>query len=61
MPIVGYIEIGAKGLSLQVYLFFLLFRATPVAYGSSQARGRIEAVDASLRHSHSSGGSELHL
>ena len=31
-------------------LFFCLFRATPVAYGGSQARGQIRAVAASLRH-----------
>ena len=41
--------------------FFLLFRAAPVAYGSSQARGRIEAVAAGLCHHHSNAGSEPHL
>ena len=30
---------------------FLLFRATCTAYGSSQARGRIRAIVASLHHS----------
>ena len=40
---------------------FLLFRATPVAYGSSQARGRGGATAAGLHHSHSSAGSEPHL
>jgi len=40
---------------------FLLFRATPAAYGSSQARGRIRAAAPSLRHSHSNTGSEPHL
>ena len=34
------------------YLFiFSLCRATPTAYGTSQARGRIEAIAASLHHS----------
>ena len=33
--------------------FFLLFMAKPVAYGSSQARGRIRTTDASLHQSHS--------
>ena len=33
--------------------FFFLFRATPPAYGSSQARGRVGAAAASLLHSHS--------
>ena len=32
-------------------LFFFLFRATLVAYGSSQARGLTEATAASLHHS----------
>ena len=35
------------------FFSFLLFRATPVAYGGSQARGRIRATAADLRHSHS--------
>ena len=30
------------------FFFFLLFRAAPVAYGSSQARGRIRAAASSL-------------
>ena len=34
-------------------LFILCFRASPTAYGSSQARGRIRAVAAGLHHSHS--------
>ena len=39
-----------------IYLSILLFRATPEAYGGSQARGGIRAVDASLHHSHSNEG-----
>ena len=35
------------------FFFFCLFRAIPMAYGGSQARGRIEAIMASLHHSHS--------
>ena len=44
-------------------LFFGLFRAALVAYGSSQARGPIGAAAASLchSHSHSNAGSELCL
>ena len=38
---------------------FCVFRATPMAYGRSQARGRIGAGAAGLRHSNA--GSELHL
>ena len=46
--------------SFILFLFFL-FRAIPVAYGNSQARGRIGATAAGLRHSHSNARSELHL
>ena len=42
-------------------LLFLLFRAIPVAFGGSQARGGIGATVAGLWHSHSNTGSELHL
>ena len=38
------------------FVLFLLFRATPTAYGSSQARGLIGA--AGLHHSHSNARSE---
>ena len=43
--------------------FFLvkLFRASPIAYGGSQARGLIGATAASLHHSYSNAGSELRL
>ena len=42
-------------------LFFcLLCRATCVAHGSSQARGRIGATVAGLRHSRSNAGSPTH-
>ena len=46
---------------LAFFFFFVLFRTTPVANGSSQARGQIRAVAASLHHSHSNAGSEPHL
>ena len=35
------------------FLFFCLFRATPAAYGSCQARGQMGDRAAGLRHSHS--------
>ena len=38
-----------------------LFRATPMAYGCSQARGRIRAVAFGLDHSQSNTGSKPHL
>ena len=41
------------------FFFFCLFRAAPVTYGASQARGRIRPVAASLHHSYA--GSALHL
>ena len=44
--------------------FFCLFAiswAAAAAYGSSQVRGQIRAVAASLRQSHSNTGSEPHL
>ena len=47
-----------------IYLFFCLFafsRATPVAYGDSQARGLIRAVATGLCQSHNNVGSAPHL
>ena len=43
-------------LFLFLFLFFCLFRATPMAYGSSRARGQIGAAAASLHPSHSNVG-----
>ena len=43
------------------YFIFLLFRATPEAYGDSQARGRMGAAAASPHHSHSNARSKLCL
>ena len=42
-------------------LVFLLFRATPAAYGSSQARDQIGAAAAGLHHSHSNARSKPRL
>ena len=36
-----------------ILFFFNLFRATPMVYGGSQARGQRGAVAAGLHHSHS--------
>ena len=44
-----------------VVVLFFLFGATPVAYGSSQARGRLGAAAAGLHHSHSNTKSESRL
>ena len=46
---------------LYLFIYFLLFRATPAAGGGSQARGRIRATAAGLHHSHSRRGSEPRL
>lgn len=46
----------------QRFIFIcFLFRVAPVAYGSSWARGQIEAVATGLYHSHSNSGFTLHL
>jgi len=56
------VEVRAPGLQLEEGAFsffcFLLFRAAPMAYGSSQARGLIGAAAAGLHHSHSNTRSE---
>ena len=41
--------------------FFFFFRATPTAYGGSQARSPVGAAAACLHQSHSNAGSELCL
>ena len=43
------------------FLFFWPFRATGVAYGSSQARGQIGAIVAGLHFSNSKARSKPHL
>ena len=50
----------AIGKPYNIFLF-LFFRAIPVAYGSSQARGWITAVAAGLHHSHSNAKSKPQL
>ena len=42
-----------------IVFIYLFFRATPVAYGGSQARGQIGTTAAGLHHSHGNEGSEL--
>ena len=53
--------LGQGGLMQEVFFFFCLFRAVPVAYGGSWARDLIGAEAVSLHHSHSNSGSKLHL
>ena len=47
-------------LPLDSFFFFLLFRASPMAYGGFQARGLTGATAAGLRHSHSNARSRPH-
>ena len=47
--------------SFSFLVFLSLFRATPTAFGGSQARGLIGTVAADLPQSHSNAGSEAHL
>ena len=47
--------------SLSLFFFFLLLRAAPVAYGSSQARDRIRTLTASLCQSHNNPSAKIHL
>ena len=42
----------------KLYFVSFVFRATPEAYGGSQARGRLGATAAGLHHSHSNLASE---
>ena len=44
-----------------VISLFSLFRATPMAYGGSQARGGIGGTAVGLGHSHSNARSKPHL
>ena len=44
--------------SIYLLIYFCLFRATPMAYGSSQAKEQIGAIAAGLNHSHGNVGSE---
>ena len=58
----GEKEPCGEGWYLFLCLFlFLLFRAAPAAYGSSQARGPVRATAAGLYHSHSNARSEPRL
>ena len=49
--VLNTLPVGVKTGTITFFFFGLHFRATPAAYGVSQARGRIRAVVASLHHS----------
>ena len=55
------IKSGRKNILLFFSFVFCPFRAEPVAYGGSQARGLIRAVADGLGQSHSNAGSEPRL
>ena len=57
MPISAIQQSDPSYLYIHSLSFLLFIRATPEAYGSSQARGLIGATAAGLRHSHSNSGS----
>ena len=61
LSFMGKLFLFGDALTCSFSNFFFLFRATPAAYGSFQARGRTGAVVASLYHSQGNSGSELHL
>ena len=48
-------------LAYYYYNYFVFFRASPTAYGGSQAKGQIGAETTCLHHSHSKARSEPHL
>ena len=53
---------ASMNIGMHIFFFFWLFRATPEAYGVSQARGQIRgATTAGLCHSQSNAGSEPRL
>ena len=56
---VHYQKLGKDREYFRAFFFFSFLRAEPVAYGSSQARGRVRGAAAS--HSHSNPRSEPHL
>ena len=57
-----FLKVPKKHVFLPEFSFlFLLLRAAPLVYGSSQARGRIRAVVSGLHWSQSNLGSQLHL
>ena len=57
-------SLGRTSLDQAFFYFFVFlpfYWATPVAYGGSQARGRMGAVASCLYQRHSNVGSELHI
>ena len=64
MIVLGGRERECRTVTILFWVFFVFLpfsRATPAAYGGSQARGLIGAVATSLHHSHSNAGSKPSL
>ena len=57
----GNSRLLAEQLFIYLFSLFVFSRATPVAYGGSQGRGLIGAVDPGLCQSHSNEGSKPRL
>ena len=47
--------------TIDLNFFFCIFRAMPIAYRGSQAKGRIGAVATSLHHSHTATPDPSHV
>ena len=64
ISVVPYLNSFFKIIIIMFYFYnfvFCIFRATPTAYGGSQARDIIGATATGLHHGPSSKGSEPHL
>ena len=55
-PLTKKLQRWKQNVNFLCVIFF--FRATGVAYGTSQARGQMRTAAAGLHHSHSNNGSE---
>ena len=61
MGVKVHLSVNERNTPFNTFFFICLYRAAPVAYGGSQARGLMGAIDASPHQSHSNTGSELCL
>ena len=52
------VKVEYKTRNHKFFFFSVFFRAAPVAYGGSQARGQVGAVATCLHQSHSNAGSK---
>ena len=59
--LVSVLQYFSFSLFFLFFVFVFVFRAVPMAYRSSQARGPIRAAAAGLHHRHSNARSEMYL